>query len=47
MLSFGQQYLELSSLHMEDTTIFMSLLDLHPGTSWFDYMIFEHTGVWK
>ena len=33
MVSFGQQYLESSSPHMEDTTIFMALLDLHPGTS--------------
>ena len=47
MVSFSQQYLESSSLHMENMTIFTSLLDLHLGTSWFDHMIFEHTGVWK
>ena len=47
MVSFGQKYVESSSLCMEDTTIFTSLLDLHPGTSWFDHMIFEHTSVWK
>ena len=29
------------------TTIFTALLDLHPGTSWFDHMIFKHTGIWK
>ena len=47
MVSFSQQYLESSSLHMEDTIIFTSLLDLHLGTSWFDHLMFEHTGVWK
>ena len=47
MVSFGRQYLESSSQHKEDTTIFMSLFDLHPGTSWFDHMIFEHMGFWK
>ena len=47
MVSFGQQYLESSSLLMEDMTLFMALLDLHLGTFWFDHMIFEHTGIWK
>ena len=47
MVSFGRQYLDSSSLHMEDMTIFMSLLNVHPGTSWFDHMMFEHMGVWK